>query len=562
MTDSPTLSTSAYAPATEAGSPDGEVTAKLHQEIEERLRAQLEQGILPQWTAPQPHPSMSDHGMTAQFLAEPKKDADGQTPPVVDTGYYCRLFPASESAPDDKALMMLGAPCGPMDANPPGRPEHRISEQAPVKTPCLSSGAREKESDDLKTVPAGYTYFGQFLDHNITFQADATFDPGNDPKANPNYRSGRISLEHVYGLGPQTQSFQYYDNKDNGKFWIDPDRAYDVPRNDEGVPLIADPRNDNTVITIQLHLAFMKFHNAVVDMLIGQVPDKKLFAAAKQTVVWHYQWLVLHDWLSKIIEPNIFDQIQKNKGKFFHPQPGPITLPVEFTVAGYRLHSLVKERYQLNHRTEGHLFHFRKPFSRLSPDDRIDWSYFFATGERTPQYAKKFNGKVVHTFLNMPGPIDTPIEWLDNPVKTMPIPGVQPPEEYVPLRSIAVRNLLRGKAFRLPSGQAVAKKVIEAYKLGGHPCTNEELGLTLDGFGSEAPLWYYVMKEGAVAAEGSTLGPVGSVLVGEVLFGLLRADPTSFLYHNEHDKNHEWKPVLGAKPGVFTMADMLRVAGV
>ncbi|TDC98075.1 peroxidase family protein [Actinomadura sp. 7K507] len=562
MTEDTRTGITGTAPATEAGGPDGDVTARLRQEIAERLQDQLARDLMPQWTAPQPNPAVSYHGMTPVLQTSPTDGHDGRTPVVADTGYYTRLFKLPPDDHKDRDLIHLGAPCGPMDANPPKAPEASAGAGKAGGTPCLSPGA-PLQGADLETVPAGYTYFGQFLDHNITFQADATFDPGLDPAKSPNYRSGRISLEHVYGLGPQTQSFQYYDNDKVGKFWIDPARTYDVPRNKEDVPIIADPRNDNTVITIQLHLAFMKFHNAVVDIVKAKDKhEKELFATAKQTVVWHYQWLVLHDWLSKIIRKDVFDALLARKAKFFTPDPGPVTLPVEFTVAGYRLHSLVQERYRLNGTKEGQLFHFRKPFSKLAEDERIDWSYFFHTKDtRKPQYSKKFDGKVVHTFLNMPGPIDTPIEWLENLTESMTIPGSNPPEEFVPLRSIAVRNLLRGKAFGLPSGQAVAKKVIEAYGLRETPRSNKDLGLDAGTFGDTAPLWYYIMREGATGAEkGTTLGVVGSVIVGEVIFGLLRADPTSFLYHNEHDPAHPWTPAT--KSGHFTMADLLKVAGV
>ncbi|MFI0353093.1 peroxidase family protein [Actinomadura sp. 9N407] len=529
--------------------------ATLRQKAAERFRSQITQGIVPRRKGPLPHPSTTDHGTTNMLQATPKSAGNGQTPPVSETSYYSRMFgDLSPYSPDDRALGELGAPCGPMDANPPGTGK------------CLSPGSKVAENQLNTKLPAGYTYFGQFLDHNITFQADATFDPGNNPKGTTNYRSGRISLEHVYGLGPQTQSFAYYDNGDNGKFWLDPARGYDVPRNGEGVPIIADPRNDNTIITIQLHLAFMKFHNAVVDMLkkddTPYVSDKDLFATAQRLVIWHYQWLVLHDWLENIIQKNVFEAITKNDGgRFFNPKPGEsLALPVEFTVAGYRLHALVQEEYRLNDKTAGHLFHFRKPFAPLTKDvDIIDWSHFFKIGGREPQYAKKFDGKIVHTFLNIPGPIDTPIEWIEDPTEQSPLPS-RTNEQYTPMRSIAIRNLLRGKAFNLPSGQDVATKIQQAYGTEIVPKVydNRALGLTVNGLGDKAPLWYYVMRESMVAHGGERLGAVGSVIVGEVLYGLLKADPSSFVNHNRENPGKKWEPMNGR----FTVADMLQLAGV
>ncbi|TDE35690.1 peroxidase family protein [Actinomadura sp. 6K520] len=525
----------------------------LREEAGDRLREQIVQGVLPRRQGPLPDPALTGHGITSPLQGVPTRKEDGQTPQVSKSGYYSRMFGDLRAfTPSDDALRKLGAPCGPMDANPP------------EKGACLSGYAKVADGQLMKDLPSGYTYFGQFLDHNITFQADATFDPGNKPEQNPNYRSGRVSLEHVYGLGPQTQSFVYFDNDAAGKFWFDPEHPSDVPRNGEGVPIIADPRNDNTIITIQLHLAFMKFHNAVVDMLRKrQVPEKQLFSMAQHAVVWHYQWLVLHDWLEKIIQPKVFEAISKEGGHFFRPTPeNPLALPVEFTVAGYRLHPLVQEEYHLNERKSGRLFHFRKPFSPIPSDEVIDWSFFFKTDQRAPQQAKRFDAKVVHTFLNIPGPIDTPIEWIDNPAEQVPLPG-RPEERYTPMRSIAIRNLLRGKAFGLPSGQAVARRIQEKYGSEIIPKVygNHDLGLEVAGL-DEAPLWYYVMRESMLTEGGMRLGGVGSVIVGEVLFGLLSADPSSFVSHNSKHPREPWKPTLGQSAGKFTMADMLKLAGV
>jgi hypothetical protein len=460
---------------------------------------------------PSPTPERADHGgRVAGVLVPPLQ--------VPDTGTYVRLFP--ELPPfvaDMDALIRLGMSGGPMDPDPAGTP-----------TP---------KSEQSGTVPAGFTYFGQFLDHNITFQADATFDLGNQPGATTNFRSGRISLEHVYGLGPETQAFEYYDQNAVGNFWIDPARPYDVARNAQGTPVIPDPRNDNTVITIQIHLAFQKFHNAVVALLAAQgVAEDQLFATAHQLVVWHFQWLVANEWLPLVVEPSVYADVRAN-GPRYYKRDGT-SLPVEFTCAAYRLHSLVLEDYQLNDTTSGDLFGLRRPFAPLTEAQVIDWSYFFDFGDGKLAYAKRFEAKVSHTFLNMPGPIDSPLEWPSN------IPPTQA------LRSIAVRNLLRGNAFGLPSGQAVAEL------LGQQPLTKDELGLTGSGL-AEAPLWYYVLAEADLTAGGVTLGATGSRIVAEVLFGLLSDDPSSYV-----NVDPGWTPTLGARPGAFTMVDLLRVAGV
>ncbi len=450
----------------------------------------------------------ADHGFTPQRGIE--------VPPqtVEDTGRFGWLFPGLPAfEPPVNALIELGRPGGPMDA-----------------------GTKIPPSELSPTIPAGFTYFGQFLDHNITFDAESSLAQHDDPLATTNFRSGRIDLEHVYGLGPETQAFEYYDQKQVGKFWIDPKAEYDVPRNPQGTALIADPRNDNTVITVQLHLQLMKFHNAVVDMLAQETPTAELFAKARQLVVWHYQWLVLHEWLPLIVKPDVYEDILENGRKYYHWKERPF-IPVEFSVACYRLHSLVLEEYRLNERTEGTLFHFRRPFSPLLADMAIEWPYFFDFGDGRVQHAKRFEPKIVNTFLNIPGPIDNPLDW----------PFAIPASGQQYLRSIAVRNLLRARAFGLPSGQRIAQR------LGLEPLTQKQLGLESSGV-TETPLWFYVLEEARLQTEGVTLGDVGSRIVGEVMFGLVEGDPTSYL-----SLEPNWTPTLGSG-GKFTMVDLLKIA--
>jgi hypothetical protein len=87
----------------------------------------------------------------------------------------------------------------------------------------------------------------------------------------------------------------------------------------------------------------------------------------------------------------------------------------------------------------------------------------------------------------------------------------------------------------------------------GTTVPNEDLGL--DG---ETPLWFYVLREAEVLADGRRLGPTGGRIVAEVLLGLLKGDPSSFLRQAPG-----WKPDLpAASAGQFTRPDLLRFAGV
>ena len=60
--------------------------------------------------------------------------------------------------------------------------------------------------------------------------------------------------------------------------------------------IIGDSRNDENLAVAQTHLAFIKFHNTVVDQLVEKdstLQGEALFEKARRQVVFSYQTLVL-----------------------------------------------------------------------------------------------------------------------------------------------------------------------------------------------------------------------------------------------------------------------------
>ena len=145
----------------------------------------------------------------------------------------------------------------------------------------LASGMHQPdgELDDNEAIPAGYTYFGQFVDHDITFDPVSSLQRINDPDALENFRTPRFDLDSVYGSGPGDEPFQYdRDSIDGVKLLVGKGRDVntgettsedDLPRNAQGIALIGDPRNDENIIVSQLQLAFIKLHNKFVDQISG-----------------------------------------------------------------------------------------------------------------------------------------------------------------------------------------------------------------------------------------------------------------------------------------------------
>jgi len=439
----------------------------------------------------------------------------------------------------------------------------------------------EDPAGDNPDISAGFTYFGQFVDHDLTFDTTSRLQRDNDPDAIVNFRTPRLDLDSVYGAGPGDQPFLYAD--DGMHFLIGRNAAgeEDLPRNADGRALIGDPRNDENLIVAQLHLAFLKYHNRVLDALTA-VPEAERFDTARRIVRWHYQWAVVHDFLVKLVGRVVVDDILQpdrftvpGKGtpqrvrtlrvvlKFFHWRNEPF-MPVEFAVAAYRFgHSMVRGEYELNEDVQDVPIFAKDPepdlrgFRELPTGHVIQWARFFhfdgAQAELQP--ARLIDTKLAFGLHILP---DVVTKGEANPIVDFRI------------HALAERNLKRGKALGLPSGQDVARRmgipehlILRPGDLGraGDPTGTSLPDHLVEVFGEATPLWFYILKEAEIFRSGRSLGPVGGRIVSEVLLGLLAGGPFSFL-----NVRPTWRPKRGEfgapKDGVFGVADLLRFAGV
>ena len=460
-------------------------------------------------------------------------------------GRFGRMFrnlPSFE--PDDADLVALAADM--LEAKDPG-----------------GEGGEEDEGLD-GPIPAGFTYLGQFIDHDITFDPVSTLQRLNDPDGLHDFRTPRFDLDSLYGDGPNNNPFIYDSRIDDGRtsFLIGANAAgeLDLPRNRlpdadglaQGRALIGDPRNDENVIVGQLHLLFLLFHNKVVDFVRTKEPamdSQHLFDEAQRLVRWHYQWVVAHDFLRRIVGQDVLDDIlfddqyQAGHGstktrikrihlQFYRWEREPF-MPVEFSVAAYRFgHSMIRPDYFLNSRTpeipiftSGALTEEHQDlrgFRPLASQWTIDWSFFFETGDPgNLQHARNIDSKLAEP-LN------------DVPATNLP-------------HALAERNLKRGRILGLPSGQRVARAMCI------DPLTDEELDIVRFSpvFTESAPLWFYILKEAELAGTG-TLGKVGGRIVAEVLLGLMKGDPFSYIRVEPC-----WRPGFEQEMDDFTMGDLI-----
>jgi hypothetical protein len=395
-----------------------------------------------------------------------------------------------------------------------------------------------KDSDvdfDNQGIPAGFVYFGQFVDHDMTLDTTPLSEQQQDPQAMTNFDTPRFDLGSVYGKGP-TGSPELYDPARPGYLLVDEhDGLVDLPRDEVGAAYLGDPRNDENLIVAQLQVTFLRKHNQLMD-------EGKTFAQAQQELRWHYQWLIVHDYLPRIVGDDVVTSLIRRRGsgkieflgKYYQPRNRlKPYMPVEYAGAAYRFgHSMIRAEYEMQ---DGHTVPIFGPDdhedlrgSRPIPHNLwIDWNYFFEIpGMHTPD------------DRNMSRKIDT---QLSLPLFNLPPTVVA--RTTGAIIALAERNLLRGKRLGLPAGQDVAKE------MGLRPLTNEQLGLTGSDWKKQgkAPLWYYVLKEAELGG-GLKLGPVGGRIVAEVILGLLSCDPTSYF-----NANPSFNPGSGYRMGDFLL---------
>ncbi len=517
-------------------------------------------------------PPHDSHSTAERFHGgQPLRGLEGVPRSTLHEGRFGRMFrnlPPFE--PDDNDLVAL--------ANLMVEPE--------------DLGDAEKKADN-PSIPAGFTYLGQFLDHDITYDPNSTLQRDNDPDALRNFRTPRFDLDSLYADGPSNNPFIYDDDGIHLLVGKNKEGEDDLPRNCAEIrrALVGDPRNDENAIVSQIHLAFIKFHNRIVDTLTKDgVPKERLFDEARRIVRWHYQRMILDDFLPHILGDGVVSSIlklenykvrldrgtQDIKGavkvdlKFFEWKNQPF-MPVEFSVAAYRFgHSMVRGDYALNKETSGDdnevpIFAAKKTDKDLSgfkerrAGIEIEWKHFFAfPGKRKPQPSRKIDTKLAFALSTLPQNVTG--DLAPNPIGQM-------------LKALAVRNLLRGKALGLPSGQTVARamgipdsiilkdKDLKLPRSVPDPIKPRQNRNLKAAFGEHTPLWYYILKEAEVRCGGKKLGPVGGRIVAEVFVGLLAGDPSSFL-----NVEPTWRPKKGrfgaTRTGKYLMTDLLSFAGV
>lgn len=459
----------------------------------------------------------------------------------------------------------------------------------------MNEGVETAAGDD-PDVPAGFIFLAQFIDHDITFDASSRLGLDFEPNEVLNLRTPALDLDNVYGQGPEGSPELYdgaraADGEPSVYLKVGPNGA-DLQRNEvDRTAIIGDPRNDENTLVSQLHLNMLHFHNAVqrlvrsgtVNAVWGRKADELPdaigdFEFARRLVRWHYQWIVVHEVLPKLIAPTPLDAAHAIVGVGRNGGPAPALpvgyagakaaldkavtvdccgklrcrpiMPVEFSAAAFRFaHSMVRGRYDLNdQRLDVPLFNpvaaGLASFGEVPEQDLVDWSRLFVLDGSSPQLARR---------------IDT---LMTSQVFALPFAPGAP--------SLPLRNLERGsRTFRLPTGEAAANAWNLVTGMSAQAQAQVDAARldyvaqkTQPGFpppppppANATPLWFFVLGE--AAANGNKLGPLGGLIVAQTLLRLLLCDPSSYV----NDPAGPWTPVLAQdKPGAFTLEDLLKTA--
>jgi heme peroxidase len=458
----------------------------------------------------------------------------------IDSTHYGRLFPPGDRPSTIREWLPL------------------ISALADLSNEMQDDGSRPPGRDI--GIQAGYTYFGQFVDHDLTNDVTSLGDvaspeqlegTGIEPEQILNRQTPHLDLSHLYGKGPEDDSSKRFYQDGDAKLLVGErapstvrrkgpsNRSFDVALDDNSRPLVADRRSSENIILRQIVAAFARLHNVAVEQWRARATGlTDLFTRARLQTTWQFQWLVVNDYLPTILHPEVYDRVYVGKQPWFEWQtPQVFCIPIEWSVAAMRFgHSMVRDGYTLSDETDADLdtlLRLGLQSGPLDPKYEVDWARFF---QGAGQGGLATTAQPIDTFISK-GMFRIPMGTLElfNSAK---LPAFAKPALLSHLQNLRLPliTLLRGAAMGLPSGQAVAeafgvKTLNESQLTRGIKGNITPQGRILldQGLTKSTPLWYYILRESEVKENGNHLGRTASHIIAETIFAALYDDKESYV---------------------------------
>ena len=379
----------------------------------------------------------------------------------------------------------------PVEAEPP----FRFSRVGPEGQGASSRALARKLANAMVTfdkqpegdVPAGYTYLGQFIDHDLTMDV-TDVRLGEDVTAAEllQARSPSLDLDSLYGAGPSDpESAKFYEAdglhlKTGDTVRVGPDRekvGHDLPRVGTGGAkqrrraLIPDKRNDENLIVAQTHLAMIHFHNRVrgpaarLDAAGTAVPPGAQAGDAALPVADPARLPA-----ADRAEPTSSRTCSRTDASWWSlRRTRPTCRPCRSSsrspasVSGTRM---VRTAYDWNRRFPGeagslfYMFDFSALGGTLGGNAKLA-SNWIADWRRMYDFAGGGHSELVGpNGVNLANRIDT---LLADPLKFLPASVFGEREQDVdfedPARNLAFRNLVRGSMLKLASGQQMVERL-------------------------------------------------------------------------------------------------------
>jgi hypothetical protein len=426
------------------------------------------------------------------------------------------------------------------------------------------------------TIPAVFTFVGQFLDHDMTFNGLNLYDEqdGDLLKLKKDeaidFASPQVDLDSVYGernygkknrADPKTElSYEEIYHTD-GRFKLRRlgPNAYDVRRcvdetrpNLVGSAYVYDPRNDENQVLLQIHLLLMRVHNKYLEQVYKQHPElkrdnkddgKKAALLARMEVVHTWQRVLLDDYLPRVCKKSVLtktiDEAKQasesgdweQSGLKYKPAPdGTLKMVHEFAIAFRFGHSMLRTAYKMNGFGPVQLFNNRDLMRKgdlrggmpLPMSHVVDWDVFFPENEFDSSLSLKIDTMVT------PVVFDLPESTIPDAVKTT--------------GNLPERNLVRSREIDVASGEDMAAYFgltsLDRFEVEANDAAHYLFEADVDTYAHEdgtgeppksdpdkgfkdtrfkTPLWYYVLREAELKESGERLGELGSHIVAQVV---------------------------------------------